>query len=211
MRGSFRQYRDPKPLILEEDSADECGTSSRAFVGSRSCNSVKSGSSRIVEEMGGPYKRKKYHAGDTHLKKGWRVKRRTKDLDQIDQDLAPQTVDKLLNQDVDYEQPGLAQFYCVHCAKHFIDGNAFNEHVRGKPHKRRMKALETEPYTIQESERAAGMGSYVQPKKRKMETLLPESVKNEESIDEIKKRAKLMAKPTESKKENEPECENCEL
>ena len=83
MRGSFRQYRDPKPLILEEDSADECGTSSRAFVGSRSCNSVKSGSSRIVEEMGGPYKRKKYHAGDTHLKKGWRVKRRTKDLDQV--------------------------------------------------------------------------------------------------------------------------------
>merc|ERR1711974_200559 len=180
-------------------------------------------------------------------KKGWRVKRRTKDLDQvshpqksgfwgrkgldlatnprrswgrsgaswkhfkIDQDLAPQTVDKLLNQDVDYEQPGLAQFYCVHCAKHFIYGNAFNEHVKGKPHKRRMKALETEPYTIQESERAAGMGSYVQPKKRKMETLLPESVKNEESIDEIKKRAKLsQAKPAESKKENEPECENCE-
>ena len=51
----------------------------------------------------------------------------------------------------------------------------------------------------------------MQPKKRKMETLLPESVKNEESIDEIKKRAKLTAKPTESKKENEPECENCEL
>ena len=51
----------------------------------------------------------------------------------------------------------------------------------------------------------------MQPKKRKMETLLPESVKNEESIDEIKKRAKLMAKPAESKKENEPECENCEL
>ena len=33
--------------------------------------------------MGGPYKRKKYHVGDTHLKKGWRTKRRTKDLDQV--------------------------------------------------------------------------------------------------------------------------------
>lgn len=33
--------------------------------------------------MGGPYKRKKYHYGDTHLKKGWRTKRRTKDLDQV--------------------------------------------------------------------------------------------------------------------------------
>ena len=33
--------------------------------------------------MGGPYKRKKYHYGDTHLKKGWRTKRRTKDLDEV--------------------------------------------------------------------------------------------------------------------------------
>lgn len=29
------------------------------------------------------YKRKKYHRGDTHLKKGWRTKRRTKDLDEV--------------------------------------------------------------------------------------------------------------------------------
>ena len=54
-----------------------------------------------------------------------------------------------------------------------------------------MKALEIEPYSIEESERAAGMGSYVQPKKRKIETLVPESVKNEESVEDIKKRAKL--------------------
>jgi hypothetical protein len=31
--------------------------------------------------MGGPYRKKKYHFGDTHLKKGWRVKRRTKVLE----------------------------------------------------------------------------------------------------------------------------------
>jgi len=112
-------------------------------------------------------------------------------LDQIDQDLQPENADKLLKQDVDYEKPGLAQFYCVHCAKHFIDGHAFNDHIKSKPHKRRMKALELEPYSIEESERAAGMGSYVQPKKRKIETMLPESVKNEESVEDIKKRAKL--------------------
>lgn len=66
-----------------------------------------------------------------------------------------------------------------------------------------MKALETEPYSHEESDRAAGMGSYVQPKKRKMETMLPESVKNEESIDDIKKRAKLSAsvERKETKKE----------
>lgn len=29
------------------------------------------------------YKRKKYHYGDTHLKRKWRTKRRTKDLDEV--------------------------------------------------------------------------------------------------------------------------------
>jgi hypothetical protein len=29
------------------------------------------------------YKRKKYHYGDTHLRKKWRTKRRKKDLDEV--------------------------------------------------------------------------------------------------------------------------------
>jgi hypothetical protein len=110
---------------------------------------------------------------------------------QIDSDLTPALSQKLLKQPVDFEKPGLAQFYCVHCAKHFIDDKAFNDHIKGKPHKRRLNALKTEPYTIEESERAAGMGSYVLPKKRKMETLVPESIKYGQSIGEIRKRAKM--------------------
>lgn len=137
------------------------------------------------------YKRKKYHFGDTHLKKGWRTKRRTKDLDEIDTDLKPDNSEKLLKPEVDYEKPGLGQFYCVHCAKHFIDGQAFQCHIKSKVHKRRLHALKTEPYSIEESERAAGMGSYRQPLKRKMETLVPEAVKIGEDIEAIKKRAKL--------------------
>ena len=152
--------------------------------------------------MPGPYKRKKYHAGDTHIKKGWRTKRRTKDLDevsslptkfvlsqsgkfyhfialfQIDTDLIPDNAEKLLSQPIDFEKPGLAQFYCVHCAKHFIDKTAFSDHIKGKPHKRRLNALKTEPYTIEESERAAGMGSYVAPKKRKLDTLIPKALED---------------------------------
>jgi len=176
---AFTKYRNPRPLL--DDLEDSPGGGCSAFVSSMT------------------YKRKKYHVGDTHLKKGWRTKRRTKDLDQIDKDLQPENADKLLKQDVDYEKPGLAQFYCVHCAKHFIDGSAFNDHIKSKPHKRRMKALETEPYTIEESERAAGMGSYIQPKKRKIDTMLPESVKNEESMEDIKKRAKLSNETNETK------------
>jgi len=147
----------------------------------------------------GGYKRKKYHVGDTHLKKGWRVKRRTKDMDLIDEDLQEGKVEKLLTQAVDFDKAGLAQFYCVHCAKHFIDTTAFQCHIKGKPHKRRLHALKTEPYTIEESERAAGIGSYVQPKKRKMETLLPEAVVKGENLADVKKRAKLTS---EAEKEN---------
>ena len=77
--------------------------------------------------------------------------------------------------------------------KHFIDSHAFNDHIKSKPHKRRLKALETEPYTIEESEKAAGMGSYTNPRKRKMNTFLPDAVKAGETIGDIKKRAKILS------------------
>lgn len=78
--------------------------------------------------------------------------------------------DKLLNQEVDLEKPGFAQFYCIHCAKYFIDDHALQAHFRTKVHKRRLKNLEVEPYSVEEAERAAGHGNYVEPKKRKLET-----------------------------------------
>ena len=77
------------------------------------------------------------------------------------------------------------------CRKDFIDTNAFQAHIKSKPHKRRLHALKTEPYTIEEAERASGMGSYVKPGKRKMETLLPSAVTAGETLADVKKRAKL--------------------
>jgi bud site selection protein 20 len=53
----------------------------------------------------------------------------------------------------------------VYLRRYFIDDHAIKEHFRTKLHKRRMKALETEPYSHDESLRAAGMGSYIPPKK----------------------------------------------
>ena len=46
-----------------------------------------------------------------------------------------------------------------------------------------MNALKTEPYTIEESERAAGMGSYQKPQKRKIETMFPEAMKKDDDTD----------------------------
>ncbi|XP_041972505.1 zinc finger protein 593 homolog [Aricia agestis] len=120
--------------------------------------------------MPGGYKRKKYHVGDTHLKKRWRVRNRKKDLDEIDVDLKEENAEKLLNQQVDLDLPGAAQHYCLHCARYFIDEHSLNEHFKTKVHKRRLKALELEPYSIEESERAAGHGSFKLPNKRKIIT-----------------------------------------
>lgn len=119
--------------------------------------------------MGMVQKRKKMHYGDTHLQRRWRVRNRRRDLDQIDDDLQTRSA-QLINQNVDLDKPGFAQFYCVHCAKYFIDDTAMQAHFRTKVHKRRLKALETEPYSIEESERAAGRGSFQKAKKRVMET-----------------------------------------
>jgi bud site selection protein 20 len=89
---------------------------------------------------------------------------------QIDTDLKVKP-DEMLNQEVDLDQAGFAQFYCIHCAKYYINQRALDDHFKTKVHKRRMKALEDEPYTEKEAELAAGHGSFTyKPPKRKMET-----------------------------------------
>lgn len=81
-----------------------------------------------------------------------------------------ENAEKLLNQEVDLDVAGAAQNYCLHCARYFIDQQALNDHFKTKVHKRRLKALELEPYSIQESERAAGHGNFKLPNKRKIVT-----------------------------------------
>lgn len=102
---------------------------------------------------------------------------------QIDNDLKPENADALLNQEQDLDKPGCAQFYCLHCARYFINDQALQDHFKTKVHKRRLKALELEPYSIEDSERAAGFGSFKQPVKRKIETqneAVPSKVKKME-------------------------------
>lgn len=98
------------------------------------------------------------------MKEKYRTKRKTKDIDEVHNDMKPDNAQKLLKQDIDFDRPGFGQFYCIHCAKYFISEPAIKEHFKGKPHKKRIKALKVEPYTQAEAERAAGMGSYVAPK-----------------------------------------------
>ncbi|KAK7604545.1 hypothetical protein V9T40_005731 [Parthenolecanium corni] len=109
--------------------------------------------------MPGPYRRKKHHTGDTHFKQIYRTKNRRKDLDEIRDDLENKA-EELLNQETDPDKPGEGQFYCIHCARYFIDDFSLTQHYRTKAHKKRLKDLEKQPYTIEDSQKAAGFGSF---------------------------------------------------
>ncbi|TCD69089.1 Bud site selection protein 20 [Steccherinum ochraceum] len=84
---------------------------------------------------------------------------RTRDIDQIQLiDLDPKNRAALEAQPLDYEKPGLGQHYCVECAKYCETDAALRSHWRSKVHKRRCKQLKEPAYTIEEAERAAGLG-----------------------------------------------------
>lgn len=116
---------------------------------------------------------------------------------QIDDDLKTKS-EELINQNVDLEKPGFAQFYCIHCAKYFVDDHSIQAHYKTKVHKRRMKALELEPYTIEESERAAGHGTYSKPIKRKIET----QPSKEEFASGKRMKLEVVSEKEEAKMEN---------
>ncbi|KAJ8968975.1 hypothetical protein NQ314_002007 [Rhamnusium bicolor] len=105
----------------------------------------------------------------------------------IDEDIKPENSSQLLCQDVDIDKPGGAQHYCLHCARYFINNTALQDHFKTKVHKRRLKALELEPYSIEESERAAGFGSWKTANKRKIETQLQNTEEDSEQDSSNKK------------------------
>ena len=82
------------------------------------------------------------HKGHKHKqikKANLKTKRFRKDIDQIVlDDMLPENTEKLMNQPIDENLPGLGQFYCLHCSKHFISKQAISVHFKTKVHKKRM-------------------------------------------------------------------------
>jgi bud site selection protein 20 len=108
----------------------------------------------------GRLRRKRTHKNIKDIKKKFRTRRRTKDIDQIHDDLEPKNAEILLNQEPNTDLPGLGQHYCLECARYFVDMTSLQGHLKSKVHKRRLKELAEPPYTQKEAEAAAGMGSY---------------------------------------------------
>ncbi|KAM0749519.1 hypothetical protein T439DRAFT_327206 [Meredithblackwellia eburnea MCA 4105] len=92
---------------------------------------------------------------------GQKTRRYKRDIDQIHDDLKDggkqKFMDELAKKDLE-DLPGMAQHGCLPCSRYFATPEALVTHKAGKPHKRRLKKLEEEPYTIEESRRAAGLG-----------------------------------------------------
>lgn len=89
--------------------------------------------------------------------KRYKTKRRTRDLDLVYGDLATkQSITALKNQPLDETKPGMAQYYCLECAKYFETQLAQDRHTKSKLHKRRLRDLKQRPYTPLESEACAG-------------------------------------------------------
>ncbi|KAM9033349.1 zinc finger protein 593 [Sarcophilus harrisii] len=95
-----------------------------------------------------------------------KAKRRRPDLDEIHRDLRPDSAARRPQPDAeqDPDLPGGGTHRCLACARYFIDTASLKNHLKSKDHKKRLKQLTVEPYSQEEAERAAGMGSYVPPK-----------------------------------------------
>ena len=87
-----------------------------------------------------------------------KTRRMTRGLDEVHADLASKKhLQDHKNNYAAEDLPGFGQFYCVECAKWFESEIDLVKHGKGKPHKRRVRALKEDPYTQKEAELAVGL------------------------------------------------------
>jgi bud site selection protein 20 len=130
--------------------------------------------------MGQPQARKstKHKNGNHPLH---RTRNYGRDVDQIHGDLAERAKTLLKNTELDEEKPGLGKWYCVECAKWFIDEQVLEKHKTTKVHKRRyvsghviitkdrLKQLDAGIYTQKDAEMAIGLRTDRGPVPEKMD------------------------------------------
>ncbi|OQS01339.1 hypothetical protein ACHHYP_01367 [Achlya hypogyna] len=127
--------------------------------------------------MAGPTTGKKgAHCKKKGYKRGHATKSRSRDIDQIQDDLKKEAATgKPMAFEVDEDLPGLGQFYCTPCGRHFMDAVARAVHIKSKVHKRRLKDVAQEQYSQKEAERAAG---------KSVEAYVPIRAKTDAAMDD---------------------------
>jgi bud site selection protein 20 len=63
-------------------------------------------------------------------------------------------------QEIDQDLPGLGQYYCLHCDRHFINTTIRDDHYKTKKHRKRVKMMNGDaPHNQVDADMAAGMGA----------------------------------------------------
>lgn len=106
--------------------------------------------------MGKAQRRRGNTSKNKQYQKVRKTKHKTKDIDEILEDLKPENITKLNVQALDEDLPGLGQHYCVFCARYFINSDSLNVHIKTKEHKKRVKRTKEEPYSIEDSKKYGG-------------------------------------------------------
>ncbi|CAD7947266.1 unnamed protein product [Amoebophrya sp. A25] len=78
-----------------------------------------------------------------------------KDHDQVHDNLKAENrtrIEQEKKQASDENLPGLGRFYCISCDAHFVDDKARQAHFKSKAHKRRLKAVLSDPHTHKDAE-----------------------------------------------------------
>uniref|UniRef100_A0A7S3JMA2 C2H2-type domain-containing protein n=1 Tax=Euplotes harpa TaxID=151035 RepID=A0A7S3JMA2_9SPIT len=109
--------------------------------------------------MGTVQRRRGNTAKNKQYRKARATKNYTRDIDQVVDDLQPGKKEKLQNQPIDEDLPGMGQFYCIECARYLISEQAFATHLKTKEHKKRLKRTKEVPYSQKEADRVAGLQS----------------------------------------------------
>jgi bud site selection protein 20 len=99
----------------------------------------------------------------TRSKKKWfkknvmSVKRRGKDLDQVQDELRELAESKRsLATYKDEDAPGGGEAFCVECSRHFISAAVLEAHSKTRDHRRMLKLVAEPQYTQREADAGAG-------------------------------------------------------
>ncbi|VDK79215.1 unnamed protein product [Litomosoides sigmodontis] len=100
-----------------------------------------------------------YNMPKKHTTSNKTRKRKGKDIDQIIEGIRSAKQRCSITQSIDFnlELPGDGQFYCIECARYFIDEKSLNSHRSSKVHRRQLKRLREPVYTQHEAEKSVGL------------------------------------------------------
>lgn len=108
----------------------------------RVISSVSSSVTSLFEKMGRVRNNRRKNSKKKEYKKAFKTDNRARDVDQIQEDLIKEKErGEKMAFAADEDLPGLGQFYCTPCGRHFFDEASLTSHANSRGHIRRCVAL----------------------------------------------------------------------